>query len=306
MRIKKFTCINCGAPKVNEYNSPYIVCDYCGSFTDIDFALGMNFWNQSPLTTIGYQFNKILYAQQLQRAMLSSDKAEYNRLQREYWDFYYRTYPAYLPPSINTGEKYKLYLDVCADSSTEYAFDKSVSESVSKLNQMQQSLSYYQTAEGVKVHSDTFFQMAEFYIGMTKDSFRDFYGKEEYAIMNELLPQEVHLKMKMSMFVQVWIPYLTDADIDRFLKLTGFSMQYMEIEKPAGRNTECKNCKANVYVPEGSYKVYCESCHRVMQVEMTFKCSSCGAQNNVPDTPSRPVDCEFCGVENRLIQRFFG
>jgi hypothetical protein len=37
MRIKKFTCIQCGGPKVNPYTMPYIMCDFCGSFTDIDF-----------------------------------------------------------------------------------------------------------------------------------------------------------------------------------------------------------------------------------------------------------------------------
>jgi len=98
----------------------------------------------------------------------------------------------------------------------------------------------------------------------------------------------------------------TDEDSDKFLKMTGFSMQYVEIEKPQGRNGECGHCKAVIYIPEGSYKVYCESCHKTTKVQSVFKCMSCGAENNVPDYPSKPIDCAYCGVENRLIQGLFG
>jgi DNA-directed RNA polymerase subunit RPC12/RpoP len=306
VRIKKFTCNSCGAPKVNEYTSPYIVCDYCGSFTDIDFAIGMDYWNSAPAVTLEYQFNKIAFAGKLQTALQNKDRSEYITLQREYWDYYYRTYPAYLPPSIDTGEKYKLYLDVCAESSTEYAFDDSIKEKGSMLNSLQQSLSYNQTPEGTKVVSDSFFKMAEFYISFTKDSFKKFYSDPDYQIMNELLPEKVHLKMKLSMFVQVWLPYLTREDEDKFLIDEGFSLQYTELEKPEGVTGNCEHCKAEIYIPEGSYKVFCESCHRTSKILRTFNCSSCGAQNSVPDNPSKPIDCEYCGVENRLIKAFFG
>ena len=306
MRIKKFTCINCGAPKVNEYRSPYIMCDYCGSFTDIDFETGMNFWNSAPAVTLDYQFNKALFAVNLQNALNKKDRQEYSRLQREYWDYYYRTYPAYLPPSIDTGEKYKMYLDICADSSTDYAFDISIQEKVKELNKLQQSMTYYQTPEGAKAGSDSFFKMADFYTQFTKDSFRSFYGNPEYEIMKELLPEQVHLKMKLSMFVQVWLPYLNEIDADKFLRESGFSLQYTELEKPAGRSGNCEHCNAVLYIPEGSFKIYCESCHRPSKILRTFLCSSCGAKNSVPDDPSKPVDCEYCGVENRLIKAFFG
>lgn len=306
MRIKKFTCINCGAPKVNEYKSPYIVCDYCGSFTDIDFTLGMDFWNASPITTLSYQFNKVDFAYRLQNALQRNDKAEYQKLQREYWDYYYRTYPAYLPPSVDTGERYKVYLDVCAASSTNYAFDTSWTEKAGRLNSLQQSLTYYSTQSGTRVQPDAFFAMSDYYIGFTKEAFKDFYENPDFQIMHELLPPSVHLKMKMSMFVQVWLPYLTESDVQRFLKSTGFSLQYIELQKPPGNKGDCEHCKSEIYVPEGAYKVHCENCHRTTRVKKTFLCSSCGAQNTVPDNPAKPVDCEFCGVENRLIRALFG
>jgi DNA-directed RNA polymerase subunit RPC12/RpoP len=306
MRIKKFTCISCGAPKVNEYKSPYIVCDYCGSFTDIDFTLGMGFWNQSPLKNIGYAFNKMDYMNRMQHALQKNDRQEYWRLQRGYWDYYYRTYPAYLPPSIDDGYKYRDYLDVCAESSTEAGFEPKYNQMAQEQQQLQQQLVYYYVNMQPKVQTEGFFKLAEFFIGMTKEGFKVFYDNPKYAVMNDLLPEQVHLKMKLSMFVQAWLPYLTEDDTDRFLKMTGFSTQYVEIEKPKGGPGECSNCKAEIYIPEGAYKVYCEACHRTTKIHAAFKCMSCGADNKVPDNPGKPIDCEFCGVENRLIQRLFG
>ncbi|MBL8016595.1 MAG: hypothetical protein JNK43_04935, partial [Ignavibacteria bacterium] len=123
MKIKKFTCIYCGAPKVNEYKSPYIMCDYCGSFTDIDYTLGLDTWNESPERTREYSVKKLKYMSDIDTALKRKDKTGYSKLQAEYWDYYYKTYPAYLPPSVDTSEKYDAYIKLCAESSTEYGFD---------------------------------------------------------------------------------------------------------------------------------------------------------------------------------------
>jgi DNA-directed RNA polymerase subunit RPC12/RpoP len=306
MRIKKFTCINCGAPKVNTYTSPYIVCDYCGSFTDIDFSMGMDFWNQSPLKTAGYAFNKMQYMSSLQYAMQKGDKVEYSRLQRSYWDYYYRTYPAYLPPSIDTAEEYKLYLDVCADSSTSSAFDDLSNAKQLRMKYLQNQVTYGYVNGSQKAATDPFFTMANYFIDITKQGFKDFYENPKYEIMNELLPQSVHLKMKVSMFVQAWLPYLTDEDSKKLLKLTGFSLDYVEIAPPKGHEGKCEHCQAALFIPEGSYKVFCEKCRKKTRVFSTYKCTSCGADNNVPDNPGKPIVCQYCGTENRIIRPMFG
>lgn len=50
--------MQCGGPKVNPYTTPYIMCDFCGAFTDIDFAVGVETWNENAATTAAYQFKK--------------------------------------------------------------------------------------------------------------------------------------------------------------------------------------------------------------------------------------------------------
>lgn len=306
MKIKKFRCINCGAPKVNPYKSPYIMCDYCGSFTDLDFTLGLNFWNQQPLKTLGYMWNKMQFQLDLQAAMRAQDERKYWELQYQYWDYYYKTYPAYLPPSIDTDQKYAKYLKVCADSSLKAATSQEIADKQMALRNIQNFLQYKNVNGKKVVDSKIFFQMVDIFITITKEGFADFKNDPDYAIMEELLPSAVHLKMKMSQFVQVWLPYLTDEDQTKLLKETGFSMDYVEIEQPPGHTGECSHCKAEIYIPSGSYKVYCEACRKTTKVQSVFKCSSCGAENEVPDNPSKPIECAFCGVENRLIQALFG
>ncbi len=283
------------------------MCDYCGSFTDIDYTLGLNFWTAAPEKTRKYQMEKIDYTMRLNQAQQKGDKVLYKKLQGEFWDDYYKFFPEYIPPSIDTGEKYKLYMEVCAESSTDYAFDTRWKGKDTELALTQQKLSYYTDATGAtKVSGETFFPMADFYIGYIKESFKDFYGNPEYAIMKELLPEAVHLKMKTSMFVQIWLPYLSDADADKFLSSTGFKIQYVDLQTPDGKKGNCEHCSAEIFIPAGSYKVYCEKCRKTTKVESFFKCMSCGAENNVPENPSKPIDCAYCGVENRLIQPLFG
>ena len=306
MKVKKFICINCGAPKINEYKSPYIICDYCGSFTDVDYTLGLDFWKASPEKTMMYMTKKVQIMNNLQLMLSKGNRDEYARLQREYWDFYYTTYPEYLPPTINKPEEYKMYIDIAGIAMTNYAFDDFWKNKAAQLSTLQSVIRYDYPQTGAKVKPETFYPMAEFYIQYVKDSLRDYYSNPEYEIMNELLPPTVHVKMKLSMFVQIWLPYLNEIDANKFLKMSGLSLEYVELKKPEGRIQNCINCNEELFVPAGSYKVYCEKCRKINTITKKFICMSCGAENDVPDNPSKPINCLYCGTENRLIQPLFG
>src|SRR5688572_6482293 len=243
MRIKKFRCIQCGGPKVNPYTTPYIMCDFCGSFTDIDFAVGMETWTQDQATTLNYQARKMDLMEKSQAAVASGNREKYCEFQREFWDFYYRTFPAYLPPTISTSEKYALYLEVCVVSSLESGFDPKWQQYGAHQQQLQGALKYIQSNGRTLVESANFFTLAEFFIRITREGMRAFYENPRYAVMHELLPEAVHFKMKMSMFVQAWLPYLSDADADRLLKILGFSNEFEEIERPPGETVTCETCQ---------------------------------------------------------------
>ena len=306
MRIKKFSCITCGGPKVNEYVLPYIMCDFCGSFTDIDFSVGMDKWNESALNTMNYQVRKLQLMNQSQQALARGDRNSYYSHQWEYWDFYYHSFPAYLPPTIDAPEKYRLYLAFCAESSTESAFDPKWQQYNTRQQQLQAAVRYVFNGSERKAENTGFFALAEFFTQIMKEGMRSFYENPRYAIMHELLPETVHLKMKMSMFVQAWLPYLADGDADKLLKMLGFSNEYVEMERPQGHLIDCSACKNTLFAPRGSYRVFCEKCRKSTAVKSVFYCMSCGSPNNVPDNPGMPIDCERCGVANRIVRPLLG
>jgi len=306
MRIKKFRCIQCGGPKVNPYTMPYIMCDFCGSFTDIDFAVGMEKWNESAPATINYQFQKMALMSRAQMTLAAGDQRGYFAIQREYWDFYYRSFPAYLPPSIDTDLKYAIYLEICAVSSTETAFDSKWQQYGARQQQLQSELRYLNDNGQMKAETETFFRLAEYFVSITREGMQSFYRDPKYARMHELLPELVHFKMKTSMFAQAWLPYLRTDDADRLLKMLGFSNEYVELEQPAGKIIACSHCKHQLFAPDGSYRVFCENCRKTRSLRSQFFCMSCGSPNEVPENPAKPIDCGNCGIANRLIQPQFG
>lgn len=282
------------------------MCDFCGAFTDIDFAIGIETWNENAATTVGYQFKKADLMARSQQALSRGDRTGYYWLQREYWDYYYQSFPAYLPPTIDNVEKYNIYLEVCATSSVENGFDPTWHDYAARQQQLQKAVQYVQTASGPKAEANSFFILADFFVNMMRDAMRIFYENPQYAVMHELLPKQVHLKMKTSMFVQAWLPYLADADAEKLLKRLGFSNEYEEILRPDGDTVECSNCKSGIFAPRDSFRVFCEKCRHSTQVKSQFFCMSCGSANQVPDDPSKPVKCDRCRIANRLIRPFFG
>lgn len=282
------------------------MCDFCGAFTDIDFSVGMDKWNESALNTAGYQLRKIQIMSQAQAALASGDRGSYCKLQWEFWDLYYRSFPAYLPPTIDTPDKYGLYLEICAESSTDSAFDEKWQQYGARQQQLQAEVQYQVYGAERRAESSSFFRLVDFFVTTMKEGMRSFYEDPRFAVMHDLLPETVHLKMKMSMFVQAWLPYLTDDDQGRLLNLLGFSNEYVEIQRPKGHTIDCAFCRSTLFAPEGAYRVFCEKCRKTTAVRSVFFCSSCGSPNNVPENPGKPVDCERCGTANRLIRPLLG
>jgi hypothetical protein len=253
-----------------------------------------------------YQARKMELLERSQAAVALGNREKYAEFQREFWDLYYRTFPAYLPPSIDTSEKYRLYLDVCVISSVDSGFDPKWRQ-YGAHQEMLQSSSQYENVNGqTKAEASSFFILADFFIRITREGMSAFYEDPRYAIMHELLPESVHFKMKMSMFVQAWLPYLTDADADRLLKMLGFSNEFEEIERPPGETVKCETCSWQLFAPEGSYKIFCENCRKTTRVRAQFFCMSCGSPNDVSENPAKPIDCGRCGITNRIVHPYFG
>lgn len=81
MKVKKFICCNCGDPKVTHYTLPYIVCDYCTCFTDIDFTVGMDVWNKDPKRANKYTKGKLIFESDLASLKAQKNKDVFFKLQ---------------------------------------------------------------------------------------------------------------------------------------------------------------------------------------------------------------------------------
>lgn len=266
----------------------------------------MDTWNESALTTTVYQLKKMQIMSQCQTALAGGDQRGYYDLQKTFWDMYYQTFPAYLPPSVDNEKKYAIYLEVCSVSSTESAFDPKWTAYGQRQQQLQAAVTFQFTPEGQKAEPISFFALADFFIGITREGMQAFYRDPKFNIMHELLPEPVHMKMKTSMFVQAWLPYLAKDDAAKLLEMTGFKLEYAEIRDPQGSMAKCGHCPAEMFVPDGSYKIFCESCRKMTRLSESFYCTSCGSPNSVPDNPGKPANCTNCKTENRLIRPQFG
>lgn len=308
MKIKRFTCARCGAPKVNPYTSPYIMCDFCGNFTDIDHTMGMDVWTKDEKRTNAYNHRKLKFESDLAELLRNKKEQEYYNMQYEYWDMYYKTFPEYLPPNIQQGEVYKKFVEIGARSSTDYYFkpDPNLAKMEKKFNALQQKIKYETKGGKTVANGEAFFPFMRAYVEYMHASMKDFYEDPQYAIFNDLLPMDVHTKMKLSMFVQGWLPYLSKEDGDQFLKELHYSNEYTEMQPLDGQDIDCSHCKEKIFAPKGSFKVYCEKCHTTNKVQQVYHCVSCHDANPVPDDPAKEVMCNSCKTVNRLITPLHG
>ncbi len=306
MKIKKFSCHRCGAPKVNAYKNPYVVCDYCGEMIDVDYAAGLEVWNHSEEHTNKYLQMKQKFETNSARYAKQKNKEAYRKEQYDYWDFYYTHYPEYLPPSIPKGEKYKLFITAAADMMADSVFSNPSTEKNDQYTKAYGNLEYYQKNGKTLVKYESFIKMMDVYLELQSDGFRIVYDNPKYQIMHEVLPEEFQLKMKLSQIAQVWIPYLDDQHADAFLTKHKLKHEYVEIEEPQRINVVCEDCKKDLSIPTGALRCICEHCRHENILRKTTHCINCGNENTLPDNWSMMMDCVTCGTELRVVQPLFG
>lgn len=305
MRVKKFTCHHCGAPKVNPYKNPYIVCDYCSHMVDVDYTAGLQVWNHSEEHTAKYTAKKQKFEKNSARYLKEKNKKAYWQEQYDYWDFYYTHYPEYLPPSVPKGEKYALFIKAAADMAVE-AMDADDTKMADQYTKAYSGLEYYQKNGQSYVTYESFIKMIKAYLATQEQAFRTVYDNPAYAIMHEVLPEKFQLKMKLSQIAQVWSPYLEKQHADKFLKAYHLEHEYVEIQDPVREAINCSDCKQEIQVPKGALVAICEHCRTHNTIRKVTHCHSCGFKNEIPENWKNVFDCKSCNTELRVIEPLFG
>jgi len=306
MRIKKFECHHCGAPKVNPYTNPYIVCDYCGFMIDVDYAAGLQVWNHSEEHTNEYVQMKKQFEINAAKYLKEKNRDAYWQEYYNYWDFYYVHYPEYLPPSIPKGEKYKLFIKAAADMAANTMTYPYSTEKSDTYNEAYAGLLSYEKDGKKFAEYDSFLKMIKAYLDLQEQGFRIVYDNPVYEIMNEVFPEKIQLKMKLSQIAQVWIPYLEEKNADDFLERYQLKQEYVEIEEPQRYQVVCEDCKKDLLVPAGALVCICEHCRHQNILKKTIHCHDCGIENELPEDWTHTIHCIACGTQLRVVQPLFG
>jgi DNA-directed RNA polymerase subunit RPC12/RpoP len=304
MRIKKFDCHHCGAPKVTPYKNPYIVCDYCGYMIDVDYAAGLEVWNHSAEHTAQYLQRKTQYETNSKKYLAEKNKEAYWQENYDFWDFYYTHYPEYLPPSVPKGEKYKLFIQSAADMAAD-TMNFTSTEKADAYNDAYKGLVYYQRDGRNFISFDTFLKMIAAYLEYQGQGFRIVYDNPKYEIMNEVMPEKFQLKMKLSQIAQVWVPYLEEKDADAFLNMYSLKQEYVEMEEPMRHEIVCDDCKKELSVPKGALVCICEHCRHQNILKKLVHCHDCGYENELPKNWNNMIACKSCGTQLRVVQPLF-
>lgn len=305
MRVKKFDCHQCGAPKVSAVKNPYVVCDYCGYMIDVDYAVGLEVWKESLNHTAQYIQRKVQFETKTKKYLAENNKEAYWQETYDFWDYYYTHYPQYLPPTVSKGEKYKLFIQSAADMAADTMGTDEVQAQSEAYKKANAELQYYKRDEKMYVNYAAFSKMIAAYLDFQSKSFRIVYDNPKYAIMHEVMPEQFQLKMKLSQIAQVWIPYLEEKDADAFLTQYKLKQEYVEIGEPVLQTVVCEDCKKELSVPEGALVCVCEHCRQENILKKVANCHDCGYENELPKDWKQMIKCGSCGSQLRVVQPLF-
>src|SRR5688572_12030448 len=122
MKIKKFNCPDCGAAKLNPYKTPFVCCDYCGGWIDLDASLWTEIYSEKKrLKNLEELQDRIMI--RVSKAIQQKSRELYLNTQRDYFNSFYNIYPEFVPPTIGKGEKFRTFLKIKAEWVTDLKFD---------------------------------------------------------------------------------------------------------------------------------------------------------------------------------------
>jgi hypothetical protein len=105
-------------------------------------------------------------------------------------------------------------------------------------------------------------------------------------------------RIGLSLFVQGWMPYLKQPEIDELLRRTGLGTQYVEPAPTRDEVVPCGVCKADVHRLEGAHFCVCDACGNLLFAEVVTPCSHCSATLLLP-AQRTSFQCAFCSAELR-------
>lgn len=306
LKVKKFVCHKCGAPKVNPYRGVYVVCDYCNTIVDIDYASTVEINAAAPERMAAWNDFYIRYLAENPVFVTNGDKKAHRQLHYEYCKEYFTAFPDSLPPNVPNGEVFEQYCQASADFMSEHAFNPEMQKAKEKYETLYALIEYYEVDGQHKANYQQFANMLDAYMEMLDLEVKILYSNPEYDLFNEYYPEEFNRKQRVSQIAQMWIPYLEEPHATAFLNKYHLSHEYITINQPETTSISCSSCKKELTVPKGAVKCLCTHCRHENTLRTTTNCQNCGVENQIPEKWEMKIDCNSCGTELRIVQPLFG
>lgn len=292
VKVKKFICHQCGAPKTSKYDGIFIYCDYCSCLTDIDFQRHIQVWKQDSDRVDKWQSFLNDFAEGCQKCIESNDKKTYRKWQYDYLTTYARFYLYAFPPELLKGEERNLFVRAYADFMTEIAF--------SEMKNSPQMQNYMAKRFAVNSFND-FESLIESYLAYLQTEVRFIYDNEKYANYTKYWPEYIYTRTKLFELITPWIERVEPVIMSEFLKKYNLHEEFVELQEPVCNEKPCENCGTLMNVPKGAIRQKCKNCKHENHFKTVVNCHSCGQENKIPSKWTRTLTCINCNTLLKVV-----
>lgn len=297
LRIKLSRCHVCSATKGRPSPTAYVFCDFCGALIDFDFQTAIGD-TRSKLPGPEYERLRAALGPKLERAHARGDRDEYLSLQRQLFAAYVEACPAACSPRVGDPVYRQKYIEHSARAAMEGAFDPEMKAASERQAVAMKALQWVPGGPmGVTCRPDTFWALYDTVLDVAA------VGKRmgERTGLAALAPDgdtPVNERIGLSLFVQGWLPYLKQPEVEQLLARTGLAAEYVEPTTTRDEVVPCGVCKADVHRAEGAHFCVCDGCGHLLFAEVVTPCTHCSAKLLLP-AERTSFQCAFCSTELR-------
>lgn len=299
--IKRVTCHACGAQKATRSATAFVYCDCCAALTDWDFQIAISD-PSSRLPGPAYEALLKELGDPLAAALAQKDRDAYLALQRRVFASYVEACPAACPPRCRDPEYRARFVEYSAEGATIGAFEPDSSGRAAALDAAVKAIEWTMEGGAVKAEPRSFWRMFDAFAATMEDP-PEGRAHPAFALAHpDGAPVSLLRKMAMSMFVQGWIPYLTEEMTRALLERTGLASEYVQAPDVKAHDAACGHCGGAMKLVDGATRALCDGCgHVVGAGRAVVPCVSCGAALAMPEG-ANAFACPFCRAELRAMR----
>ena len=303
MKVKKFICPRCKAPKVTKIEQSYVVCDYCASMVDVDITIGEKEFDANSEKAQMYKIQEQYTLHHAEEAYENKDWDAYYNARYQYWKTYLETFPSYILPTVSP-DKLEQWIRVSAHSDTYFRFKEGGDEEIRAQQEANDNIQWYQKDGNNYAEWNSFMHAVKTYHKVLMNSLTEMRQIKGLELIEEVFPLDIAIKKEMSSFVQMWLPYLEEDKQDELLKFVGLNTEYIDLPPIKLEDKPCTNCGHMLQVPEGAIKSSCPKCN-TQHTWQKVVCVSCGGENDLPEHWQDTISCQYCTSEIRVINKIY-